>query len=293
MHLRLRGQLVDSQGRPVDGMHVYVMDGTPLNGSYWSFEHARESRRPDDPLVTGPRGIFTIPQVLDRPYHLRFIDPETLLMHDAEAMDPSSGPVRVTLPANPTVAELKGVVLDAFAQPVPGARIRLSARTWVNPNGNGWNSLVRDVATTDDRGAFTLRNTPWEGLTLGVKARDTPNDQYTDFELTQELIQGPLDLRLDLECAIEIRIIQALEVDALEFQTDSGEALTATAYGPGMRNIDRRFEIGPSGEFFPGSVSQRATQVILFHEDKEVGRQPIRLEAAKPNAPNTPNVIEL
>ena len=45
-------------------------------------------------------------------------------------------------------------------------------------------------------------------------------------------------------------------------------------------------EDGPDGQSYSSSVTQRATQVILFHRGEEIARQPIRLD------PGAPNVIE-
>ena len=145
----------------------------------------------------------------------------------------------------------------------------------------------KTMGITDDRGLFAIRNAPWRDLILSVRPPHDPNQQSTHIELTELLVSQPLKVQIELQCAVEIDNTMAPDVDTLHFLTDDGEQLSTTEFRPGVRIGGRKLEVAPNGSFYPASVSQRATQVVLYQDDEEVGRRSIRLEG------NVSNKIEL
>ncbi|MEM8709487.1 MAG: sigma-70 family RNA polymerase sigma factor [Planctomycetota bacterium] len=274
--LRLRGQLVDADGAPLVGWKLCVLDGTFLRGSYVRYEHFRRGYRPEEPYVTGPRGVFTITNVLDRPYDLRFLDPESLAFVDETAVSPSAGPVRVTFPSASAVVGLRGRVTDVFGQPVPEARVSFSVPTGIK-EGRVRTLDSRELAVTDGTGSFDAPDGTWCGQRLSIRPSHLSDARSTEFALTRGEVRASLDLQVELECAVELDGSGATEVDAVRFLTDEGSVLRVVTNAPGRRiggTLSRRNE---AGRFSPMRVSQRATVMVLLRDGEEVDRQAVRL----------------
>lgn len=204
--LALVGQVIDASGAPLKGMEVYVVNGTQLGpNSFAWFEHWRVGADWLDPFKTDSRGVFRVPHVLDRPYRLRVIDPDTLFVHDVKVVRVHEGLVRIQLPANRMLPEVRGVVLDHFGQPVPGARVSLSAETSVTTDQRRV-AVTTDPVLTDPSGQFRLTDVPWRGIELRALHPEGIGASAATTPLHRGSASGRIQLQLDLECRLRLTL---------------------------------------------------------------------------------------
>ncbi len=213
------GIVTDEEGNPVPDA-VVVLYGRPDPHAPLAAQTEEAMER--DRTRTGPRGRFTLPRPSTGFFALR-----------AETDDARSKIHRLPIPGVPLRLELRplrtihGEVHDAADAPVAGCRITVAADpvehlAAVAPRLSGFLHLDETVATTDERGSFTLR-TAQPGGAPTVLA--TPAGQVLR-ELPDE---GPWQLKLDPVDRVLITVLDA------EGEPVSGATVDRPFTAPGLR----------------------------------------------------------
>ncbi len=281
----LTGQVVDSSGRPVAGLEVRLLESTRRGSAIASLERPAGSTGKLGQAITDSRGVFRFRSMLDRPYHVRLIEPDSLYVHDETEVMPGSGIRRIVLPDDRYLDRLEGVVVDAFGAPVSGATVGLEAVTQRWSGTRSWAS-GRET-TTDESGRFQIDRAPWRGLELGVSLPRGKIAGDTSFKLEDLDLGAPLRVEIDLACELVLRLDGESEVTAVEFQDGDGVRLEVVEIRSDLRNYGRRTRRRDDGTFPLTRVSQRATAAVLLAKDSEVRRVLVR-----PN-PSERTVVDL
>lgn len=275
--LALRVRLLDAGGAPLEGCKVIPFDGTRRGSSTSYMERARfEDHRTD------AEGRYTLDHALDRPYVLRFVDPETMLVVDSEPLHPGAGEHTVQAPSDAFVAELRGRILDHYGSPVVGAEVTLAAND-DDPAMGVWRTTTGLAVQTDADGRFMIENAPWRSLAVSVDPRPGSGSGASNKTPLGPLPpSGPLELRMDLECEVHL-VVDREDVTACRFLDEQGQTLTVRTRESGATSFEKRFARADNGSFPLFEVSQRASELVLFGADGELSRLPIRLETTGRN----------
>ncbi|QDV04744.1 ECF RNA polymerase sigma factor SigR [Planctomycetes bacterium Poly30] len=278
------GQVVDAGGAPLKGMNVYVVDGTQLGRNTFAwFEHWRQGADWLDPFQTDARGLFRVPHVLDRPYWLRVIDPRTLFVHDVKGVRASDGLIRIRLPADRTLPEVKGVVLDHFGQPVPKARVMVRAEIMMTLDRRTA-ATCTDPVLTNAAGEFLLRDVPWRDVELQVLPPDGIGATAATAPLDAGSAVGLIQLSLDLECRLRLALPGRPDVEALEFLSDAGEPARVIQRTPSYKSYTEHIELPKDRRALRLDVRQSTSTLVLVGATGELERIPLHLLAGEDNA---------
>ena len=273
----LRGRLTDTSGDPAAGIEVLVFDGTRVGSSTSSFEAGGSPSR----IKTDDEGRFIIEQVAERPYRLRFLDDESMLVHDAGPLDPGSTVHSITLPDDLLVDVLRGHVVDVFGDPVQGSQIEL--RTDENPS-DSWAVTHRAgrTTTTDDDGRFEVTNAPWRHISIVVNSRPGTGYGGVATPIGDRRPGGTIEIEVDLECGVHLSVARD-DVTSIVVRDAQGKSLVVTIRESGMTTTSRRVRRGTSGAFPLFYVSQRAATLVLNGAEGEIDRVPVRFETSGQN----------
>lgn len=276
--LELRVRLLDAGGEPVEGCKVTPFNGT-RRGSSTSYLERDEFKR----HTTDAEGRYTLDHALDRPYVLRFVHPETMLVVDSEPLLPGEGEHTVQVPSDAFVAELRGRVLDHYGSPVADAEVSLVANL-DDPASGIWGFTSGLAVRTDADGSFLIEDAPWRSLEVRVDPR--PGSGSGSGKVKKELGPlppvGSLDLRLELDCEVAL-VVDRQDVIACLFLDDEGKKLSLRTRESGLTSFQKRLARTKNGGFPLFEVSQRAAELVLLGTEGELARQPIRLEPAERN----------
>lgn len=166
---RLRGFVRMSDGRPVEGALVFLVDPTLLDISFDTVE----SRVADAQTVvrTDAEGAFVLEGLDDRKYRVRAIDLTTGAMATSKPQAPDTGEVDLRLIG---ASKLMGRVVDAEGEPLPDATIEVAFFTHVTKGGGTQMQSTPTVKCTPT-GEFSLQHwadpDAWLCVRVGGKVR--------------------------------------------------------------------------------------------------------------------------
>lgn len=278
---RIQGRLVDSDQRPCAGVRVLLFDRTPLGSLLASLEGAAAGRYRDAEIFTDATGRFVLAQLLERPYRLRFVDPESLLVHDVADVRSSAEEQVFELPADGLLEELRGRVVDAHGLPLAGVKVSLVAA--LNDGRNGTTTYLHGrVTTTATDGGFTIRDAPWREIAIDLEPPLEGSTFAVRFPLSELDPRAPLLLEAALPC--EVRV--TLEDDSathLRLLDVNGAALNVTEKHPDLFSTRNKVGRAAHGGFPLFEVSQRATTLVVLRGEEELQRVPLRLDPTQRN----------
>lgn len=236
---RLRGQVFDSQGRPLSEVHLWpVYDG---------------QTDPDPAAVTGPDGRFEIARfgpyghlfVCRTGYQYRLIP--SLVPSSAEAARLS----RIVLDPAPPLAQVSGRVIDDTGRPVPGARVRRGAAgrpspVVVNPCQEPEPSLA--IADAQGRFTFALQGSSYtdlwaeaaghlRGTRTGVPFGPGRKSGAVEIVLPREATVAGKILATDGSPVAGVRVYASQDGKVPEAVTDARGRYRLTAVEPGAREL--------------------------------------------------------
>ncbi len=273
----LRGRLVDASGDPVVGFEVIVFNGTRRGSSTGSFEVGGSPSG----IETDDEGRFVIDQVAERPYRLRFLDVESMLVHDAGPLDPGPTEHSIILPADLLMDVLRGHVVDVFGVPVRGAQVEL--RTNENP---GDDRIVSQrsgrTTTTDDDGRFEVTNAPWRHISIVVNSRPGTGYAGVATPIGDRRPREVIEIEVDIVCNVHLSVTRD-DVTWAALTDAEGKSLTVMSRESGRTTDSWRVRRGTSGAFPLFYVSQRAATLVLNGVDGEIERIPVRFETSGQN----------
>lgn len=281
---RLRAQLVSPEGRPLHGLHVFLVDANSVGRSSQTLE--RPVRRTDSLSVateSDTRGIFGFDRVEARPYLVRVFDPATQLVQTFEGVDPEGRMHRLVFEPEAHSRALAGIVRDVHGVPVKGAEVRVRILTRVGGTDRFSMSQSGVETTTEEEGRFRLEGVPAGGARLEV---DEPSLERTSFGPLYSADVGDLGdeltITVDRWCELVVTSDRSQELfDRVGFAGADGERLLVTSISADMRGHFKDARRRANGTFPLLRVPQSATELILLKgRDREVERLPVRPDPA-------------
>lgn len=158
----IRGRVVDADGRPVRGYLIEPVEALHLDPYCTSLV---EIPAYSDTVRSDRRGRFVLRGLRSRPYHLRAVDPKTLLAVEAGPYGEGTVEVELRLPEDPW-RTVEGVVVSrATGERLSGVKVGVRRE----PSGmvESWGT-AREHTTTDVNGRFRLERVPLEGVRLAA-----------------------------------------------------------------------------------------------------------------------------
>lgn len=278
---RMRGRLVDADGRPCSRVRVLLFDNTPFGSVLASLEGAAPGRYRDDDVLTDDDGRFELVQLLDRPYRLRFVDLESLLVHDVADVRSSDEEQVFEIPTDSLLDKLRGRVVDAYGLPLSGVNVSLAAA--LNDGRRGSTSYIHGRATTTARdGSFTIRNAPWRGIEIDVQSPHGSSGHVTRFPLAELDPSAPLVLEAALPCEVRVTTNEA-SATHLVLLDANGTVLNVTEKHPDLFSTREAVRRAEHGRFPLFEVSQRAGTLVVRGGEEELHRVPVRLDPMRRN----------
>ncbi len=278
----IKGQVVDSDGSPIAGMTVYILNGTRQGSSSSTLEKRSTS---------DPEGRFETLNMQQRPYNLKIVQSKTLLTVDLRDVWPGEETLKVRIPKDAFRAQIQGEVFDYFGDPLPGVQVTLSASTITSASIGA--SVVGPTTLADESGHFEFRNVPWRGLSLGIKSRPHDStsygkDQSWSLEDLLSAMQGDtLQLKVNPYCEALVQAPPGGEGLHSQLRIEFQDAMQAPIFfverTSTMSIFSNRAELDAQGHSKKLMVPQNATNVVLFSNDKQIMQKPIRLSATEVN----------
>ena len=288
--LELRGRVVTTDGEPVDGVRVRILDGTPFgwvpfdtNERSFSTDVELEAMVRGDAMgwgfETDSNGRFTIGGLLDRSYRLFLAHPERSSYLDGRVVVPGGAEVEFVLPDPPPGVELKGRVVGLDGEPFVGVRVQ--ARNRVAFDGRE-ELLNGPLGVTSEDGSFRIENVTLEGLSLGLSGGPVPN--YLAFDPGEDVDPEHLEVVVRRSCHFRVRLVDsALQSQAQAFRLlgEDGEPLELQSR-EGMIAFGR-FEgtLRDGRSQVMSTLEGRATLVLYAHfasdDEPELARVPVTL----------------
>ncbi len=315
--LAIHGRVVDQDGKGLPGIVVWPNDATLLcdsreqvlvegiarglptmNDLRARFERGefagqnpqqvlRTTPTAGQPWVrTGADGTFTLDGLEDRPYCLRAIDHETLLMCQHDAVPAGARGVRLVLDQSHLFAEVKGVVVARDGTPVPGVRVQVQIDTQ-SLAGRTQHERAAAVATTDERGAFTLPKVPkaWAYFRLEGD-RVIPSEPGRDHNGGLLDLSGgrPHEFRLEVRVRmhVQVELLDPARADAIAVLDGDGQPLILNVFQGRSRSesAELRLAEGRSPVFV---VPDTAAVLVLRKAGADVGRETLSLRPGDVN----------
>lgn len=189
------GVVLNHEGKPLPGAHVYVSDSRSTHD--WPLECAAAHASNDRPVrhgFTDLDGRFSFARLNGGPARLvvRAAGHATLRMDSIRLAGRGStnlGSIQLA-----QGAKLKGIVKNAQDEPIKGARI------YSFPHRDRSKGLGKDLAAfeveTNTRGEFELESLPLGDWTLLIEGDDYPVHRFEGTRLQREFLTNPLPFRL-------------------------------------------------------------------------------------------------
>ncbi|HZN40900.1 MAG TPA: sigma-70 family RNA polymerase sigma factor [Planctomycetota bacterium] len=317
--LTIEGRVVDETGKGLEGIMVWPNDPTLLcsarekvvvegvacgnptegelrerfqRGEFKAMEPRQVGRTVPTAgnawVSTGADGSFTLGGLEDRPYRLRALDYETVLMTERSGIPAGTRGVQLVLDQSQLFAEVKGVVVARRdGSPVPGVRVRVQIDTQ-SLEGNTRHENAVAVATTDEQGRFQLPRVPkaWAYLRLdGDKILPSEPGREHPGGLLDLSAGRPLEFRLEvgMRMHVQVELLDPQRADSIAVLDHEGRAVILNVFqGRGRTSTDQLpLAEGRSPVFV---VPDTAAVLVLRKDGKEVAREPLNLRAGDVNS---------
>ena len=280
----LQGRLLDEEGRGVRGAQVTVYDGTRSGGRSTMMEMRGALDQGLGWPTTDAEGRFTLSNLLDRNYTLRFIGEDANLVFDVPGVRAGNELVSFQIPKGYR-APFEGRVLDIHGRPLSSVQVSLSA--WMqHADGKPRSGGRRWLTSSDADGRFRIPSLSRAGAHLTFDNR--PDDGWGGVEIqSADIAQpGPTDIHVDLGCDVEITLNGPGE--AIQFLNSDGEPTMVKARIPRGMSHEQWIRPMGNGSFRPLVVRQSVSAVQVMAGPGEVLRE-VRLDLN----PKKRNVIDL
>ncbi len=276
--MRVPPQAIESESQvpETDGDNYYdqfMRVGPPT--AFWNFAQ------------TDAEGRFEIGGLDDRTYRLRVVDPVSLCGFTSTPIDAGSTTADLKLPVPVVWPELIGTVVDDAGKPVAGVDVLLVAEAYgVKSRIFGGRTYIslrdrRENVVTDEKGRFTLRDVPREGMELNLSSESTVPHS---LPLERGLDPAQVLLEVSLRCAFEVHVAPGgeLDVDAIALRDAQGQKLDVLRIEPGHVNA---YTAAPLVDGRTGvlSASSAARTLVLLRNNQVVREVPIRLRGGETN----------
>ncbi|QDV08273.1 Dioxygenase [Planctomycetes bacterium Poly30] len=282
--LSIQGRVLDSEGRPLEGWAVELLNPTildHLDGDSPSLESRASGRSLRD--RTDERGVFKIGGLLERSYDVRAFTSPSYLSIVRPEVAAGTEDLELRLPADAAVEELHVRVVTREGRGVPGATV--AARFILQRTRNSLMSRNGATGITDSEGRAVLNQVPRRGVDLEVSrpgivtaTLDPGDDGFTDEELEIE-IERNLDVVIDCSGMSPVpKAVRILDGTGKRLMISSRTSRGSSS------STDLQLDGGLSAVV---SVSEAAAELQILKDWEVVKRVPIQL------APDTINRIEV
>ncbi|MEL6428050.1 MAG: hypothetical protein AAFR54_02660, partial [Planctomycetota bacterium] len=280
---RLIGQVVDGDGRPLEGLEVYVVDAT-RRGRYAVTlekpERPLDDGREDCASATDSRGVFAFRSMLDRSYLIRVRDPRTNEVQSFPSVSTATTLERLVFDPGAAGHEVQGTVVDTYGAAIAGADLKVHAPTLRPTPGRSWTSVYGPSAATDDEGRFAFEALPRRGGTLEVQYDgDAPLGDRTLARIPLEDVSDGIRIVIDPQCEVVVRTGRsASEFSRVVWLDASGERTRHDSIHSDGRSGRRVADRRPNGTLPLMIVPASVSAIVLLRGDEEIERVPVRLD---------------
>lgn len=263
----ITGRVLAADGSPLRLVQVAVVDGVPAGTSDQTIESLVGEQKL---AVTDDDGRFELRGLSARPYHVRAVMPNSLLVLEARDIAAGTQGLALQAAADAFVPRCEGIVVDGRGQPVAGAEVRL--RAVLRRSDTFVKALPSDArVTTDAKGRFVWTNCPRRGVQWTIEGDGlawTTDDSPTDA--------GPV--RLVVARRLTFRLLRTSDAGppptAFEVRDAAGAVLTTTERRPGVQSMHHRVPLRDTAAY---EVDDRAATLVLFAGDQELRQLPLQL----------------
>ncbi len=293
--LAIEGRVVDHKEKPMAGAKVWLADATFFGQVGGGPAHVESMLAGDEKsfwhfVKSDGDGRFRIEGLLARDYHVRAMDPATLLRVEDGPFAAGSSNVELRLPTDTLYPRVAGRIVSHAKKPIAHVSVSpmcdaFQARFQGEIIGTSHDAL--DGTTTDEHGRFELVNVPRTLVYLRVEGEDILPLEYGRWvegdarfangikELPKDKIED-LEITVDRRCHFQVELADPTSADELAVLDASGNALTINVFvGNGRSENERAPIIG--GRSHSMAVSDTGTTLVVYQAGKEVLRRPLTL----------------
>jgi hypothetical protein len=291
--LRISGLVVDRDGSPIPGAHVWTRDGEPVvrpnrDGARFLEEiigpggDAEASGRHQQ---TDEEGRFTLSGLLPRSYTLFALRSETMEVTNLDAVLAGRDDVRFLLDGDHGTNRVAGRVLTRSGVPIPGVRLLVGRHDTVGDHDYFAPLAIHTAPITDAQGHFEFPALCVRGTYLIPSGEHVASVGRIYLDDTVDL--GNLVIRMPSQCHLQVLLETEPEsADSIMLLDAEGEFLRLSV------EVDGWITTGAVADLADGksevvTCDDRASWLILRKAGQEVRRVPIRLR------PGAPVVIRL
>ena len=223
-------------------------------------------------METDELGRFVIDGLLDGPYDLRALDPETFVVSELAGLEPGRDDLRLVLDRTRVLERITGRVVDRRGAPVSGAELSVQFRWWEG-DGDDFDYNDHELAFSDADGRFELERVPTEGVELFVSSHEVPRTVVP-------LEPPPVgELEVVVPCRMRFRLDERYRDEGFFVALDAqGQVLALEEFSEG-RPFDPGMEparLGPETSLVFGVLDSAVELVFLATEEgPETQRVPV------------------
>lgn len=302
----LAGRVVDAHGKPLAKVRVWLADPTYFgnaDGVLTHVEHllagaptpaeveqkrAAQTEPYDGPdlfwsfFETDAHGRFRIEGLSPREYHIKAMDPRSLVQTEAGPFTAGDENVEIQLDGGSEFEKVSGRVLARNGEPIAGVRVAAARRVvkvvmdgWSSSRGHGGASTV-----TDAEGRFELEHVAREGIFLTALG-DAILPTWFDFpEKATTSSRSLTDVMIHAvrRCHVQVELGErSTRADAFAVLDAAGERVSLSII---RGENDSTNTVVPliEGRSPVVALGEDSATLVLLLEDKEVARQPLVLK---------------
>jgi RNA polymerase sigma-70 factor (ECF subfamily) len=294
--LAIEGKVVDHEGRARAGLMVWLADSTTF-GLVGDGVVQLESLLAGSPrgswrvIETSDGGHFRIEGLLDRPYTLEAMEPETLLRTRETDVPAGTTGVVLRMEEDALYPRVAGVVRGHDGRGIAGAAIGPMCDAFRSRWGDttlGTSHSAVEGVRTDAEGRFELENVPrslvylridGEGilpLEYGRWVEGDPRFEHVEVrELPVDRIES-LEIVVDRRAHLQVELGDPSAADEFALVDEDGTEIEISTFtGSGRREGMRAPIRGGRSDVVAGT--DRARSIVLFQGGLEVARLPVTL----------------
>jgi protocatechuate 3,4-dioxygenase beta subunit len=285
--LEIQGTVVDEAGRPLEGLHVGIVDGvafgvvTEPGDSFSTMRRMEDLGAPSGAArdTTDSEGKFRLGGLLPRTYRLLAQEQKTLRGITSEPIEAGQTGVRLVLDRDAPGGPIAGRVVDSDGTPVPGVSLRAERAFGFEERFNqSANVVSMPTAKTDQEGRFRMAYSAYGEVELlswgGMK--------YAGFRSPLAELGEPLSVEIILDRNSTFIIQWSTGAPPkgairMRLETPDGEpTMLGRSTERGLSKTDETFIHGPATPAH--FVREGSYVVVLLGAKDEIERFPIVLQ---------------
>ncbi len=280
--LSIRGRIVDTRGESLPGIVVWPTDPTPFGDTAgglvtndpfsFAFNVENSLRGGEGVCQTTEDGTFELDQLFERAYHLLVYDPRTAAYSGPHPIDAGASGIVLVLDCENGLQRIAGRLVTADGDGLAGALVRLTRPIPEDPSFQppfGTGELTTDAAGRFEFPALVVQDARLNLFHPEFFFFSCPLERFADLQ--QLVIVAPTLCELQVELADPARARHTRVLDGedeplfmLQFRGSEGTMLDRLSLVEGKSEVVR--------------VSDAARTLVLYRENEEVQRLPIRLD---------------